>query len=246
MTVPLPIIDSGRSEFGFSRSVCACLECVRSCRHIPGYLIPADLERMQQHLHSDQTLLSWARHHLLASPGALVAQRGRPFRIPTLVPARRSDGACYFLTDENRCGVHAVAPFGCAFFDCRQPAREADQRSLRGLHAVLAAWCLGGVYAKVWLDLYDTGLRAPAPEVCRKQLREDRQAGASKDSRLSLLREVFRAVARSMESFEHDDRVGPNLAYLLGAIAAASALSLAGVNAFIHSGVAVPAALRPT
>ena len=36
--------------------------------------------------------------------------------------------------------------------------------------------------------------------------------------RLALLREVYNAVAGSVESFEYDDRVGPDLAYLLGAI----------------------------
>jgi hypothetical protein len=36
--------------------------------------------------------------------------------------------------------------------------------------------------------------------------------------RLDLLRQVFNAVAGSVESFEHDDRVGPDLAYLLGAL----------------------------
>jgi len=36
--------------------------------------------------------------------------------------------------------------------------------------------------------------------------------------RLDLLREVYNVVAGSVESFEHDDEVGPDLAYLLGAI----------------------------
>ena len=41
---------------------------------------------------------------------------------------------------------------------------------------------------------------------------------ATADERLDLLREVYNAVAQGVESFEHDDRVGPDLAYLLGAV----------------------------
>jgi hypothetical protein len=36
--------------------------------------------------------------------------------------------------------------------------------------------------------------------------------------RLGLLREVYNAVAGGVESLERDDRVGPDLAYLLGAL----------------------------
>jgi hypothetical protein len=173
MTTPLPVIEPARQEFGFTRSVCACPDCVRPCRHIPGYLIPADLDRIRQHLLPDQTLRSWARRYLLPSPGALVVQRSGHFRIPTLVPARRSDGACCFLTEEDRCRIHDIAPFGCAFFDCHQPVDVSDRRSVCGLNAVLEAWRRGDAYAEVWLDLFDAGLRAPAPEVCRKQLRQE-------------------------------------------------------------------------
>jgi hypothetical protein len=38
------------------------------------------------------------------------------------------------------------------------------------------------------------------------------------DNRIALLREVYETVIGSVESLEHDDRVGPDLAYLLGAI----------------------------
>ena len=38
------------------------------------------------------------------------------------------------------------------------------------------------------------------------------------NQRIALLREVYEAVTGSVESLEHDDRIGPDLAYLLGAI----------------------------
>jgi len=169
---PLALTDPGRTEFGFSRTLCGCAGCVRSCLHIPGYLIPGDLERIRQHLAPNEDLLPWAQNHLLASPGALVLQRGHLCRIPTIVPARRSDGPCFFLTAENRCRIHVVAPFGCAFFDSHQPSPEADRRSKRGLQAILEAWRQGDVYAEVWLALHEGGRRAPSPEVCRQQLRQ--------------------------------------------------------------------------
>jgi len=169
---PLPAIDRSRSEFGYFRTVCACAACVRNCRHMPGYLIPADLERLRLQLAAGEALLDWARKHLLASPGAKVAQGGRVFRIRTLVPARRPDGACTFLTAQDRCGIHAVAPFGCAFFDMHMADAEANRRSCRGLQAVREAWIHGGLYAQLWLALHNEGRRAPPPEVCREQLRQ--------------------------------------------------------------------------
>ncbi|MBL8795467.1 MAG: hypothetical protein JNM56_16300 [Planctomycetia bacterium] len=169
---PLPTIDPDRTEFGFARSVCACAVCTRSCRFIPGYLVPADLARLAQHLAPGEDLCAWSRGHLLASPGALVLRQGRVFRIPTLVPARREDAACRFLTSDSRCSIHAVAPFGCAFFDDHQTAAESDRRSQRGLQAVLAAWQNGDAYAQVWIMLAKAGLVAPPPEVCRARMRQ--------------------------------------------------------------------------
>ncbi len=168
----LPVVDPARTEFGFSRTQCCCPDCTRNCRHIPGYLVPADLERLHHHLAPAQDLKTWATQHLLASPGALVMRHGRVFRIPTLVPARRPDGACLFLTPTGRCAVHAVSPFGCAFFDAHMAHLEADRRSHHGLQAILEAWSDDALYAQVWASLAANGLVAPAPEVTRRQLRD--------------------------------------------------------------------------
>jgi Fe-S-cluster containining protein len=168
---PLPLTDPARTEFGFQRTVCSCLECTLNCRHIPGYLIPADLERIKNHLAADANLLGWAKQHLLASPGALVAANGMVFRIPTLVPARATSGACIFLTDDDRCAIHPVAPFGCAFFDAHMPKSEADRRSRHGLEDIYKAWVKGDEYGQVWLALDREGLQAPSPEQCRQQLK---------------------------------------------------------------------------
>ena len=177
----LPVIDPARSEFGYPRTVCACAACTAGCRHLPGYLVPADLERLRDHLAPGEDLLAWARRHLLASPGALVARAGKVFRIPTLVPARQPGGACRFLTGQGRCAVHPAAPFGCAFFDSHMPPAEADARSGAGLRAVLAAWLAGGPYAEVWRALASEGLVAPPPEEGRARLRRAQAPGEPDD-----------------------------------------------------------------
>jgi hypothetical protein len=87
------------------------------------------------------------------------------------VPARKAESGCIFLTADGRCGIHAVAPFGCAYFDHYQIRSEADRRSLRGLEAVAAAWGEEAMYAQVWLALDGAGLNAPEPEQCRVQMR---------------------------------------------------------------------------
>jgi len=135
-------------------------------------LIPADLDRIRRQLAPGAGLLGWAHQHLLASPGALVEQGASAFRIPTLVPARRPEGGCLFLTTVDRCAIHASAPFGYAFFDDHMEAAEADRRSRLGLQAILEAWRSGSLYGQVWLVLQEAGLQAPPPEVCRRQFRQ--------------------------------------------------------------------------
>jgi hypothetical protein len=50
------------------------------------------------------------------------------------------------------------------------PQAEADQRSKRGLQAVLEAWDAGGLYAHLWAVLAAEGLVAPPPELARAQM----------------------------------------------------------------------------
>ncbi len=94
--------EKTRREFGFDRTVCSCEECVNNCRYIPGYLIPADLERIARFLGVRNTV-TFAIENLLASPGATVMKEGRLFQIPTLVPRRKDDGSCLFLDKNNLC-----------------------------------------------------------------------------------------------------------------------------------------------
>lgn len=155
--------------FGFARTECACDECALNCRFIPGYLIPTDLDAMAAHL-GYESVLTFALENLLASSGATVMADGELFQIPTLVPARQANGACHFLTAENRCAIHTVSPYGCSHFDVHQSKAEADERSLRGLHAIAQEWKTGGLYARLWLILHTMKRNAPSPVEARTQM----------------------------------------------------------------------------
>lgn len=167
------IADETRTEFGFERTECACSACINNCRRLPGYLIPADLERISRAL-GYKSIVKFAFDCLLASPGATVARHdGRIFRIPTLVPRRKADGSCIFLNERGRCKIHAVSPFGCSFFDCHQSQEEANRRSSRGLQEIARAWvhASGNVYTMLWRLLDTAGHRAIPPEIARQQMR---------------------------------------------------------------------------
>lgn len=165
-----------RTEFGFARTTCACSICIENCKHIPGYLIPDDVERIGRHL-GYTNIGEFAFDYLLASPGATVMHGGRIFQIPTLVPKRKEDGCCVFLEGDNRCRIHAVAPFGCSFFDHAQPDEEAQRRSSRGLQEIAKHWAAAtrNSYTVLWRLLYAASRRAIPPHIARARMRDARQ-----------------------------------------------------------------------
>ena len=63
--------------------------------------------------------MTWAREHLRASKGLQVfnPMTGKKLQIPSLVPAKQSNGHCHWLQSDGRCAVHENSPFGCAFLD---------------------------------------------------------------------------------------------------------------------------------
>src|SRR5262245_55650859 len=112
LVTELPLV---REQYGFRRTACACAFCTAPCRHMPGSLDVTDLAR----LCPGQDIYSWAEQHL-------AAVIDKPF--PTLVPVRRSNGHCHWLF-ENKCVVHAGAPYSCAFFDSHMTEDEIERRS---------------------------------------------------------------------------------------------------------------------
>lgn len=152
-----------RTEFGRERNFCACKTCVENCRHMPGFLIPADLPRM---LPADQSPLVWAEANLLASPGAKVIYQGQLMRIPTLVPATKPDGSCIHLKGRN-CQIYQVAPFGCAFFSC---SSYDPKLSELGLKEIVRDASSGGLYTRLWQHLDRKGLRQLSAEILRNRM----------------------------------------------------------------------------
>lgn len=173
------MVGLSRVEGPYSRTCCDCAECTINCKYMPGYLVPGDIERMfDASKLPNEDVLAWAMRCLLASPGALVVARGQVLRIPTLVPARDATGYCLFLAD-NRCTIHDVSPFGCAFFDAHQSRAESDARSAHGLAQVLSAHAVKGLYSQLWQALFDAGKVAASPDESRQKLREAWQAASA-------------------------------------------------------------------
>lgn len=165
-----PAANAARTEFGYARTACACERCALNCHYLPSYLIPADLPRVARLLGFD-SVFEFAAEFLVASPGALVMSAGVRFRIRTLVPARRADGACTFLDERDRCRIHEWSPYGCAFFDDHQTKEEADAKSAEGLRDVQRAWLAGDVYAYVWRALHVLGRTSPPVEELRAKMK---------------------------------------------------------------------------
>lgn len=120
------------SEVPFERTVCACPDCISCCLQQPGCLVPGDVERIEKFLGEP------VERHLAASPGALVGRfkggKVETFRIPTIVPKSTETGRCLFLSAEGRCRIHAVAPFGCAYFDTHMGFEESQRRMSWGIY----------------------------------------------------------------------------------------------------------------
>lgn len=156
--------NESRNEYGYARTSCACTNCATNCKFMPGYLIPSDLERMCP---DTGTVFKWAETNLLASPGALVLKGHETFRIPTLVPAVKPNGSCINLTSNNLCAIHSVAPFGCAFFDCKEDRYELSHE---GLKDVLRAWQSDGLYAQIWKHLHSNNLVQLSANILRERM----------------------------------------------------------------------------
>lgn len=165
------LVNITRTEFGAERTKCSCRECTINCSFIPGYLIPADLERIAlARGFTAEQLEEWAMQELLASPGATVLYRGQRLQIPTLVPDRTVSGACIYLSKDKLCGIHEVAPFGCAFFDSHQGNDYCDDLSAVGLVSIIQDVKVLGAYSRLHERLWSSGRRASSPALLRAKM----------------------------------------------------------------------------
>jgi Fe-S-cluster containining protein len=54
-----------------------------------------------------------------------------------LAGACADNGRCIFLTDDDRCSIHSVSPFGCSHFSAHMEPMEGDIRSMWGLRQIM-------------------------------------------------------------------------------------------------------------
>jgi len=163
------------NDLGFTRTKCSCRECTINCEHMPGMLIPDDVSGMMQVLgYATDQAAQFALDNLLASPGAIVAQRTDEGiiqrRIRTLVPGRQPNGRCKFLKG-GYCTIHEAAPYGCAFFDAHQTSAQSDHRSVAALRVIDADHRAEGIYSLLWYGLHGLGHVAPGPEDIRPTMK---------------------------------------------------------------------------
>jgi len=124
----------------FTRTKCACDSCRACCKRQPGSLADGDLDRIVQYWSkaqgvSAEVALEQIKAQLCASPGALIMDSTSLVtkRVGTIVPKMRK-GRCVFLDKDERCIIHEVAPFGCAYFDCHMSRVVAHPRSVWLVH----------------------------------------------------------------------------------------------------------------
>jgi Fe-S-cluster containining protein len=136
------------SDVPFARTVCACSQCQTCCTK-PGYMIPGDWERIAERrgLNPDDAAPLFRRGKG-AVVGKFVLGLLQRFRIDTITP-NVVDGRCVFLDTANRCTIHDIAPFGCAYFDMHMSGFEGNQRSSWGLVEILS----DGDYQSKWRSL---------------------------------------------------------------------------------------------
>ena len=148
---------------GMERTKCSCHDCTAGCKAMPGCLIPGDIERSQAHVGDDSG--EFVLSHFVVSDGALVrkefATKVVEFRVPTIVPVQKPDGSCIFLDDEDKCSIHEVAPFGCAYHDTHMSAAEADPRSQFCVATQIDAHKNGTPYSQWCNMMASLGLVAP-------------------------------------------------------------------------------------
>lgn len=147
-----------RTELGLVSTECSCAECTKVCYTMPGYLLETDIDRIWKKVAPQMTRSQFITSYLKPGRGARLVE-GRPDDIQfvqyqTMVPARTSDGKhCIFLKD-NKCTIHDVSPFGCAFYDSHMGRIEENVRDRIGLSNVKESLQKDGLFSMVLLKLF--------------------------------------------------------------------------------------------
>ena len=132
---------------------------------MPGRLLPVDLPRIHQAVAPDLSEQAFAKTYLLASHGARpVSDTGLAIQVGTIVPARGSAGSCIFLK-HDRCSIHAVSPFDCAFTSSHQTKREIEATVAAYYGVLISDYLAGGPYTMLWRWLDRIGRRVEGPAI---------------------------------------------------------------------------------
>jgi Fe-S-cluster containining protein len=167
--------------------------CKVPCRHMPGCLVPGDIEAIKDYLHVPDGIAhtEWIYENFRASlPGTKVLRkhRGNPnpelLLIPTIVPAQKPDGSCVFLAEDGQCKIHPVSPFGCAYHDMHMGLEEAGERSSACVTSQMDALEQeeSNMYSTTVVMLAKKNLIAPPVEERRANLAKDLKTVEQKDA----------------------------------------------------------------
>lgn len=120
---------------------CSCKDCVSACHNKPGWFLPeeikpaADLLGLTEKEFFDKYLAVdyYGNSDSFTFVIAPATHKCKPGSEYPLEPT----GRCVFLTDDEKCGIHAAKPYECRKYDHRKYDREeaADQHK-----AVAEAW----------------------------------------------------------------------------------------------------------
>lgn len=112
----------------FNRTTCSCPSCVACCKRGGGPLLLRDVQPICERAGLPPERLLWA------SPGTVLGRVGFGHielkRVGTIVPQSTESGRCIFLTADECCAIHDIAPFGCAFYDTHMGQRDSTERTL--------------------------------------------------------------------------------------------------------------------
>lgn len=109
------------------RSECSCEMCRAACRHMPGMLIPGDIDRIAECLDTTPSE-DFIAKNFRASTGMKALCQGNTVVIPTIVPAQKPNGECVFYSN-GKCTVHKASPFGCSHFRVCDNSEEGVRES---------------------------------------------------------------------------------------------------------------------
>jgi len=121
-----------RTELGFERTVCDCRACKINCEFIPGFLLPSDIRRIALHLGYSNPV-EFALDNLLASPGAIVVDRGQIRRIRTLRLPDARTAPVFFWTRDIDAGSTACLRTAAAISTRAKPMKRRISAAARAI-----------------------------------------------------------------------------------------------------------------